>query len=81
MSAGNDHLHNKLNAKLKNRFKSKTLANSLTGTLLAIVTVFGVVVLLVMDEVGNEMLGFSIFVAQALIYLLLTKVLEGKTSY
>ena len=80
MSAGNDHLHNKLNAILKNRFKSGTLANSLTGTLLALVTVSGVVVLVVMDEVGSEKLGFSILVAQASIYLLLTKVLEGKTS-
>ncbi len=80
MSAGNDHLHNKLNATLKNRFRSKTLANSLTGTLLALVTISGVVVLVVMDEVGNEKLGLSIFAAQALIYLLLAKVLEGKTS-
>ena len=80
MSAGNDHLHNKLNAILKNRFKSKTLTNSLTGTLLALVTVSGVVVLVVMDEVGNEKLSFSIFAVQVLIYLTLAKVLEGKTS-
>ena len=79
MSAGNDHLHNKLNATLKNRFKSKTLANSLTGTLLALVTVSGVGVLVVIDEVGNEMLSFSILVVQALIYLLLAKVLGPKS--
>ena len=80
MSAGNDHIHNKLNVALKHRFKSKTLANSLTGTLLALVTVSGVVVLVVMDEVGNEKLSFSIFAVQVLIYLLMAKVLEGKTS-
>ena len=80
ISAEIDHLHNKLNATLKNRFKSKTLVNSLTSTLLALVTVSGEVVLVVMDEVGNEKLSFSSLVAQALIYLLLAKVLEGKTS-
>ena len=80
MAAGNDHLHNKLNAVLKGRFRSKTLANSLTGALLALVTVFGAVVLAAINEVGNEKLGFSIFTVQALIYLLLAKMFTTKTS-
>ena len=80
ISAGNDHLHNKLNAVLKNRFKSKILANSLTGVFLALVTISGVLVLVVTEEVGNDKLGFSIFAIQALIYLLLAKMLKDKTS-
>ena len=76
MSAGNDHLHNKLNATLKNRFKSKTLANSLTGTLLALVTVCGALALVNMNAIANEKLGFSVFAVQTFIYLLLAKVLK-----
>ena len=80
ISAGNDHLHNKLNAVLRNRLKSKTLANSLTGTLLALLTVSGVVVLVVMNEVDNEKLGFSIFAVQAVLYLLLSWALKVRIS-
>ena len=80
MSAGNDHLHNKLNAALKDRFESKTLANSLTGALLALVTVSGAIALVSMNAIANEELGFSIFAVQAFIYLLLAKVLKVRPS-
>ena len=76
MSAGNDHLHNKLNAILKNRFSGQTLANSMTGMLLALVTVSGALVLVNMNAVGNEKLSFSVFAVQSFIYLLLAKLLK-----
>ena len=68
--ADNQHSHNLLNEYFSNLVKSKTLANSLTGVLIAAFSVIPAVVILFQDGQRNEMLCGLVFGLQCLVFVL-----------
>ena len=68
--ADNQHSHNLLNEYFSNLVKSKTLANSLTGVSIAVVSVMPAVVILFQEGQRNEMLCGVVFGSQCLVFVL-----------
>jgi len=67
--ADNQHSHNLLNEYFSNLVKSKTLANSLTGVSIAVLSVMPAVVILFQEGQRNEMLCSVVFGLQCLVFL------------
>jgi UDP-GlcNAc:undecaprenyl-phosphate GlcNAc-1-phosphate transferase len=68
--ADNQHSHNLLNEYFSNLVKSKTLANSLTGVSIAVLSVMPAVVILFQEGQRNEMLCGLVFGLQCLVFVL-----------
>ena len=75
-SADNAHLHNLLNVKLRGSFRGNTLANSLTGIFIVLITSLPGIFTFHFDLQGNTEVNFVAFGLQALIFLFLTAWLE-----
>jgi UDP-N-acetylmuramyl pentapeptide phosphotransferase/UDP-N-acetylglucosamine-1-phosphate transferase len=66
--ADNQHSHNMLNGYFSSRVKSKTLANSLTGVAIAVLTVTPGALILLQESQRNELLCFTVFGAQCCLF-------------
>jgi len=66
--ADNQHSHNMLNGYFSSRVKSKTLANSLTGVTIAVLSVTPGALILLQESQLNELLCLTAFVAQSCLF-------------
>lgn len=66
--ADNQHSHNMLNGYFSSRIKSKTMANSLTGVTIAVLSVTPGALILLQESQRNELLCFTAFGAQCCLF-------------